>query len=496
MVHSSCFILPYLIFTVIGGLIRREDYPSYFKPEFSSISDIVVTNCNTESDCSGDEGWLTVDKNLNLGSGNESKLAYKIDSNGTIITDILVSSRSVDGYTYKGNNIYVEYGNSSNEAITGIDVLYGPDAVEVRPDWTLIANPIHGEFRNGMEPKISYRRGSGVDYKLKYPGTVKLKEDGSFKVLQVADLHFSTGYGRCRDPVPESTAEGCQADPRTLNFIEKVLELENPDLVILSGDQVYGPSAPDAETALFKVLRPFIENKIPYAVVLGNHDQESSLNREQSITLSSNLPYSVTQQGPSNIHGFGNYVLAVDDGEGKTAIALYFLDSGDYAESGGYDYLRQDQLDWLKEEVSNITKTDKFLSMGIFHIPIKDFELDGQYVGHQLEKNAYGNAEIDVRSILGDLEINAITIGHDHVNDYCELDVKDSNKLWLCYGGGAGNGGYGNQEEQFQRRLRTYEFQTDSGNLRTWKRLENDTDSVLEDILLVEEGINVFPDLD
>ena len=67
--------------------------------------------------------------------------------------------------------------------------------------------------------------------------------------MQAADLHLSTGTGHCRDEQPVGYNGGkCEADPRTLEFVGKLLDEEKPDLVILSGDQINGETAPDAQS--------------------------------------------------------------------------------------------------------------------------------------------------------------------------------------------------------------------------------------------------------
>ena len=59
-----------------------------------------------------------------------------------------------------------------------------------------------------------------------------LKSNGRFKIMQVADLHLSTGLGACRDPYPDGYNGGpCEADPRTLDFVAKMLDDEKPDMV-------------------------------------------------------------------------------------------------------------------------------------------------------------------------------------------------------------------------------------------------------------------------
>lgn len=98
-----------------------------------------------------------------------------------------------------------------------------------------------------------------------------------------------TGVGVCNDamdadrqPLPES-----EADPLTVNFMGGILDVEKPDLVILTGDQLHHDIL-DSKTALFKVVAPLIERSISFAAVFGNHDDEGSyaLSREYLVSSS------------------------------------------------------------------------------------------------------------------------------------------------------------------------------------------------------------------
>lgn len=92
-----------------------------------------------------------------------------------------------------------------------------------------------------------------------------------------------TGVGVCKDAIdahgkklPESVA-----DPLTVAFIGNILDVEELDLVILTGDQLHHGIS-DSQTALFKVANPMIKRLIPFAAVFGNHDSEGiyALSRE------------------------------------------------------------------------------------------------------------------------------------------------------------------------------------------------------------------------
>lgn len=61
-------------------------------------------------------------------------------------------------------------------------------------------------------------------------------------------MHLSTGVGKCRDILPDMSTETCEADPLTLQYLEKILEIEKPDLAVLAGDFINGDTAPDAQS--------------------------------------------------------------------------------------------------------------------------------------------------------------------------------------------------------------------------------------------------------
>ena len=96
--------------------------------------------------------------------------------------------------------------------------------------------------------------------------------------MQLADLHMSTGLGICRDPVPADCAwPEVRSRSSNLEFVERLLDEEKPDMVVFSGDQVNGETAPDAQSALFKSVKLLVDRKIPYAAIFGNHDDEGDL---------------------------------------------------------------------------------------------------------------------------------------------------------------------------------------------------------------------------
>jgi len=187
--------------------------------------------------------------------------------------------------------------------------------------------------------------------------------DGRFKIMQVADLHFSVGVGACRDP--EEPCEG-GAYALTSLLLARTLDTEKPDLVVFTGDQLNGQGTVlDAKSVLSKFIREVATRQIPWAAVFGNHDDEDARGtgtRMDQAKLMQGLPYSLVQPGPDDIHGVGNYILKVLSADpSKThLLTLYFLDSGAYAKNAydwlgltktvEYDWIHSDQIDWFLQE--------------------------------------------------------------------------------------------------------------------------------------------------
>lgn len=105
---------------------------------------------------------------------------------------------------------------------------------------------------------------------------------------------------------------------------------------------------------------PAVEAGIPWAAVLGNHDQEGNLKREQVMRHAAGMPGTLAHFNPSgldyDIDGFGNYHLTVAGAKGtvlagKSVLNLYFLDSGDYSTVPaipGYGWIKPSQQLWFQ----------------------------------------------------------------------------------------------------------------------------------------------------
>jgi hypothetical protein len=238
-----------------------------------AITDIKVTKCssiNPFSSCNvEDASWHRIEKDLYLRSGLVSSAYVHIQrkkeaellADDKVIIDITVSrldpstGKKGDGdeqWEERSEGIWIKrsvkrHSIDSKSTVTGVDVVFGADAVDPREGWEIKdTSLLLGSSKEKYQARLSIRRGKQIDPVKPSP---RIGDNGKFKILQVADLHLSTGFGECRHAIPDDYNGGkCDADPRTLEFIGKMLDEEKPDLVVLTGDQINGKTAPDAQS--------------------------------------------------------------------------------------------------------------------------------------------------------------------------------------------------------------------------------------------------------
>lgn len=249
-------------------------------------------------------------------------------------------------------------------------------------------------------------------------------KNGKFKILQITDTHYIYGDER---------------SSRALENVRKLLELEQPDLVIHTGDIIFGPPAFEGLKA---VLKPFEEKGVPFAVALGNHDQEQGPSRQEIYDFVRSLPMNINSPSPE-IDGASNDLILLRSAGGKIERALYLLDShqvSELEEAPGYGYIHTSQINWYKELSTEVTKANQdkpVESYAFFHIPLqeynwalrlaKDRKLRGNF-GEEPCSSGVNSGFFLAAKECGD--IKAIFNGHDHDND-CALYW---NKMFMIYG--------------------------------------------------------------
>ncbi len=297
---------------------------------------------------------------------------------------------------------------------------------------------------------------------------LQFRHDGTFKIVQFTDVHW---------------AKGREKDQQTNKTMNTVLDAEQPDFVLFTGDLIYAVREEDGKNrcdnpieAMQAAILAVTERQIPWAIVFGNHDTEHDITREQLMDAVCKQPYTLAEAGPDHIHGTGNYVLPITGSDGNsTAALLYALDSGDYSShphTDGYAWIRPSQVNWYIEQSKAWTDHNNgqpLPALAFFHIPLPEYDDMWRTTicyGHKHERvcaarinSGFFSALLEQNDVMGTF------CGHDHINDYwgeyCGIK--------LHYGRATGYNTYG--REDMVRGARVILMKEGERNFSTWLRL-------------------------
>lgn len=191
---------------------------------------------------------------------------------------------------------------------------------------------------------------------------LKFKND-SFKIMQIAD-----------------TQEGRKVSPDTLDLINNALNREKPDLVVYSGDQIWGKHAFRGDKNAVKntldvLTKPVRDRGIDFTVCFGNHDRQVGLTNQEQFDIYKSFDHFVGEN-TEGIDGVANHILEIWDNDNLEYL-LYLIDSHSSLKVG-YDNVHENQIEWYRKSRDEYEKKYGRLipSIVIQHIPLCEvFEL-------------------------------------------------------------------------------------------------------------------------
>ena len=289
--------------------------------------------------------------------------------------------------------------------------------------------------------------------------TLQFNKDGKFKIVQFTDVHYI--YNDPRSDV-------------SIERINQVLDMEKPDLVLFTGDVIYGKPA---EEGMRTVLNLVSKRKIPFAVTFGNHDNEQGLSREELLKIIQSVPFNLTQTTPG-ISGVTNSILPVKASDGKrNATVLYCIDSHSYSQIkgvNGYDYIKFDQIQWYRENSKKFTEENNGVpvsSYAFFHIALPEYNQAASsesaiLYGIRKEKACAPQLNSGLFAAMKEMgDVRGVFVGHDHDDDYA-VSWKG---ILLAYGRYTGGNTVYNH---LTNGARVIELDENANSFRTWIRLK------------------------
>ncbi len=302
-------------------------------------------------------------------------------------------------------------------------------------------------------------------------------KDNKFRILMIAD-----------------TQESRKVSADTLALINASLDEAKPDMVVFSGDQIWGKrnfkgDKNEVERVLRELTQPVSDRNIPFAVCFGNHDRQVGLTNEEQFEIYKKFPCFIGETTPE-IDGVGNFCYEIKDGD-ETKFLLYLIDSHSSLKIG-YDNVHENQIEWYRKTRDSFEEKNgaPVASVVIQHIPVCEvFELltqvrrtkrgavrgfrthDGEYFILNKDRVNEGGfmkeSPADPQENSGEFsafcekgEVKGLYFGHDHNNSF----NGDINGIDVGYTQGAGFNVYGPGKD---RGTRVIDLFTD-GTLKTF----------------------------
>lgn len=243
----------------------------------------------------------------------------------------------------------------------------------------------------------------------------------SVKILQLTDLHVN----------------GKLEMPLVFSIMKSAIMESEPDLIVITGD-VFSSACEKDDVDTFCDFMERVD--IPWAIVFGNHDDETPYSMEELSKIIENSEGSLFKQGDLN-NLYGNYYYYLHFLDGNTQQLIFMDTRSDGFTEESVSFYESAVLDSARFDGAQITKNLLF-----YHIPISEIE---DAVNAYENDSSIGSGEIGEPPSRQDtsvgffdkvLELNrtqAMIFGHDHYNN----TIINYQGVDFCYGTRSGIAG-------------------------------------------------------
>lgn len=263
---------------------------------------------------------------------------------------------------------------------------------------------------------------------------LQFNEDGSLRIMQISDIQ-----------------DGTILTPATKTFLKDVIIEAQPDLIVLTGDNISAGSATigikaiDLQLVKYGIshyMSVFEELGVPVAIVFGNHDAEEIVTKEEQMEMYMAYSNCIANDDNAELYGCGTYNVPIYSADGtKVAYNLWMIDSNMYDEDG-YDHVHQDQLDWYvktSNELKAANGGEPVPSMMFQHIivpeiydalvklpNVTDISVDGYVLDPAITRAGELNEAPcppsknggQFETVVNQGDVVAMHFGHDHKNTF------------------------------------------------------------------------------
>ncbi len=240
---------------------------------------------------------------------------------------------------------------------------------------------------------------------------VEVPADRDPVVLQLTDTQiiYAENARPGRDGVHVNDWAKRNKDIRCYNYLRETIEAVNPDLIIMTGDNVYGEFDDNGEALTYLV--EFMESfDIPWAPIFGNHDNESKMGVDWQCEQFEKAEHCLFEQ--KTLTGNGNYSVGIVQG-GEIKRVFYMLDSNgcgnvsDESLANGHTTrdtgFGRDQIEWYTTQIGILKEASPDTKISFaYHIQQSIFEL--AYAQYGFNENTSSDNPIYVDRLIGKAE--------------------------------------------------------------------------------------------
>lgn len=196
--------------------------------------------------------------------------------------------------------------------------------------------------------------------------SLKFDEKGEFTLIQITDIQEDT-----------------EVHETTLALISKAMNKYDPDMVVMTGDNVEsGMDESEFKTCVSQFMAPIINAGVRYAITFGNHDDEdrsivnTAWDKQSQYNYyvgMSNLSIDYDEPGLSGV-GTGAIPIYSNDGS-RVAFCVFPIDSGTYDSNDDYDHVKTDQINWYASEATRLAALNNgnlVPTLTFQHIPVPE----------------------------------------------------------------------------------------------------------------------------
>lgn len=298
---------------------------------------------------------------------------------------------------------------------------------------------------------------------------LRFRESGTFRILQISDFQDTE-----------------KTNWKSLDFLDVLLDKYQPDLVVMTGDQLKNsypkPTPEKLSRSIRHQLQPLEKRGIPFLYTFGNHDHDLDYmltSEQQSFIYDAFSMSYATHNGPDS----GTYNRVIYSSDGRTPMLnIYMMDTHNWNDEAMMSGLTDEQVQWYKD-TSNALKAQNggsvVPSLVFQHIPVKETyqflrEVPADTAGCVETPFSDKHYVLDESKLVGDWNvmhegvysenINKTTgqyeawleqgdiigayFGHDHANTFVG---KTADGIVMGYGGGFGFATYGDGHERYAR---------------------------------------------